>query len=324
MKAEDMAECERLEKEATLHDASQGRYPDAFLRSRNDGTFRVADNLLKGRVSVFVWVTKRPNESPIERYVFSRHPQDACRPDHMCITLIAEDGWRYSLGLVYSGKAHERAHPIARLLLDPLNRVPAAKGLVSNLDIHTSKAITPDWPLAEAINGELALSQGRQPDPRKPTGFELVAIGQLSSNGRRFLEELARNSKIERKGNGYDIFNEAVLGRFRKLTKVSGGSASLHNCASFVELFLPELVDCTGRGFLFNRVFGYRLPLYCRSKQTAAVTCTKRNASHTSVVVEEAPRTELEDAAGRGEKRGAGPAQQEEERGLAPDKRRRK
>lgn len=322
MKAEDMAECERLEKEAMLHDASEGRYPDAFLRSRSDGTFQVADNLLKGSVSVFVWVTKRPNETMIERHVFSRRPQDACRPDHMCVTLIAEDGWRYSLGLVYSGKAHEHAHPIARLLLDPLNRVPAAKGLVSNLDIHTSKAITPDWPLAEALNGELALLAGRQPDRRKPTGFELVAIGQLSSNGRRFLEELARNSKIERKGNGYDIFNEAVLGRFRKLTQVREGRAALHNCASFVELFLPELVDCTGRGFLFNRFLGYRLPLYCRSKQTAHVTCTKRNASHTSVVVEEAPRAELEVAAGRGQKRG--PAQHDEERGLALEKRRRK
>lgn len=308
MQAEDMAECERLEKEAMLHDASQGRYPDAFLRSRSDGAFQVAGNLLKGRVAVFVWVTKRPNETPIERYVFSRRPQDACRPDHMCVTLIAEDGWRYSLGLVYSGNAHESAHPIARLLLDPLNRVPTAKGFVSNLNIHTSKAITPDWPLTEALDGELALSAGKQPDFRKPTGFELVAIGELSPNGRHFLEKLAKNSKIERKRNGYDIFNEAVLGRFRKLTQVREGSAALHNCASFVELFLPELVDCTGRGFLFNRFFGYRLPLYCRSKQTAPVTCTKKNASHTSVVVEEAPRVELE--AERGKKRGAGPSQQ--------------
>jgi hypothetical protein len=280
-----LAQCAEMEKAAMLHDASEGRYPAALLRSNGDGTYRVADNLLQGRsVAVFVWATQRKNENRLQRVLFARSREAECRPDHMCITLVAEDAWRYSLGLVYSGQANR--HPVARLL-QPL---PKASKLAENLNDYTSKAITPDWPLAEAITGALARQQGLAPDPRKPVDFDLVAIGRLSEHGRQFLQKLASAARIERKGQGFDIFDEELLGRFRKLTSVSAGGPSLHNCASFVELVLPELVDCTSRSFVFKRFLGYRMPVFCRTKQTSRVTCARKNASHTIVSVAEDAR----------------------------------
>lgn len=259
-----------------LHDASEGRFSDSIVA---DGS--LPPNLLRGPIAVYVWVTLRPNLNLVHNTLFSRRVWDSERPDHACLTLVAEDGWRYSMGFMYSGRPQfegiwkglfaEEGHYALALThaLKPMKRA------ASMLATFTAKVATPDWILKEGLDATLAKRRGEAPVLGKASGLELVAVGELSDPGRSFLRRLVSNkSDISRTGLGFDIKNEALLGRYKS---VACGEDLQQNCASFVEHLLPEIVLCKS---LLSSV---RMPVSCRPALLQQLECIRRNASHTEV-----------------------------------------
>lgn len=269
-----------------LHDAAQGNFPDCIAGNRE-----LPRRLLHGRVQVFVWVTLRQNLTWGHK-LFSRSVSATERPDHTCITLVAEDGWRYSLGFMYSGGATPEGG-LARLLTPPGDSNPAhsihafslrlRRSLSHNISSYAAKIVSPDWLLSEALVNILAQRKGEPTPPDTATGVQLVGVGYLSDAGRHLFGNLLLSSETvqHKTRSGYDVANERLLGRYRALVKCNSTLRS--NCASFISNILPDLVNCR------SLVTGLALPVSCRPVQSQRARCRRKNASHTEIEPAEEP-----------------------------------